>query len=128
MVNAIGSSTLSGSANFGNSTAGLEAQLDRYQKELSSCVNCSSTSNTPEGREKIQSISNKISTLHARIAEITTEKSNTQQAALNAKKPADLAVNMDVPTSTTQYSSTDTTVAATGSKTATVGNRLDVFA
>ncbi len=81
MVAAIGAS----SAAYGGSvattpTAGLEAQLARYQKELSDCVNCDSAK-TPEGKEQIQTISNKISAVRARIDEIDTAKPAVQPTA-----------------------------------------------
>lgn len=50
----------------GGAVAGLEAQLARYQKELSNCVNCASAK-TPEGKEEIQRLSNEVDKLKARI-------------------------------------------------------------
>jgi hypothetical protein len=128
MVSAISSSTsYSSPTDTSISTAALEAQIDRYQDELSNCVNCSSAK-TLEGKEKIQSISNKISALKARIQEIENAKSNTQPAKLDVKTPAGTTANKDAASSAAQYGYSSATVPATGSKTATVGNRLDVFA
>jgi hypothetical protein len=127
MLSAIGSSTSFPSpADAGISTAGLEAQVDRYQDELSSCVNCSSAK-TLEGKEKIQSISNKISALKARLQAIANAKVNTPPAPLNANAPDAVIANKAGPVASL-YGSANTAVPATGSKTATVGNFLDVFA
>lgn len=52
MLNATSSTSFRGASGLGNSTTGLEAQLCRYQKELSNTVNCSSA-NTRQGRETI---------------------------------------------------------------------------
>jgi hypothetical protein len=123
MVSAIGSSTFPSPASNSGSTSGLEAQIARYQQELSNCVNCS-TANTLEGKEKIQSLSNKISALRIRIQEISAEKANAQPATPSINTPANINANKDGLASRTQAD----TVPATGSRTATVGNRLDVFA
>lgn len=56
--------------------ASLEAQLARYQQELSNCVNCDSA-NTAEGKETIQALSNKISSVKARIEAIENAKPAT---------------------------------------------------
>jgi ABC-type antimicrobial peptide transport system ATPase subunit len=70
MVAAVGSSTLqSGSTNGISPVASLEAQITRYQKQLSDCVNCSSA-NTIEGKKNIQQISDKISIAKAKIEQI----------------------------------------------------------
>lgn len=52
----------------GGSTGGLDAQLARYQKQLSECINCAS-SKTPEGRREIDDLYGKIHDLQARIEE-----------------------------------------------------------
>ncbi|MBZ0091413.1 MAG: hypothetical protein K8F27_04220, partial [Sulfuricellaceae bacterium] len=64
MVQAIGSSAASGAVGSGASSAGLDAQLARYQKELSDCVNCSSAK-TPEGKRAIQAAADKVSVVKA---------------------------------------------------------------
>ncbi len=103
MVSALNSSTFAPPV-YAAATGGLEARLERYQKELSDCVNCDSAK-TPEGKQKIQDVSSKISEIKTRIEEIAAAKSKTQPAKINAavsaaSRPAD----------------------------ATLGSRVDVFA
>lgn len=87
MVAAIGSATVSAtvSATSGGSlgTAGLEAQIARYEKQLSDCVNCASAK-TPEGKKAIAEISNKINAARARIDEMQATKQVSQPAAATA--------------------------------------------
>jgi hypothetical protein len=120
MVSAINSSASPGPASAGLSVAGLQAQLDRYQKQLSDCVNCDSA-NTREGRETIQALSNKISQVKSRIEEISATKSNTPPAAPN---PAGATANVDAHASGT----TGNSAVATAPGPAAAGSRLDVFA
>ncbi|GGC60326.1 hypothetical protein [Undibacterium terreum] len=71
MVQAITTSAGTGAAaaSSGAASAALEAQLERYQKELSDCVNCASAK-TPEGKAQIDDISSKISSLKTRIEKV----------------------------------------------------------
>jgi hypothetical protein len=46
----------------------LQAQLERFQKQLSDCVNCASAK-TPQGKADIQAISARISQIEQRIAQ-----------------------------------------------------------
>jgi len=61
-------STYSGGA---PSATSLQAQLQRYQTQLSDCVNCASAK-TPEGKADIQAISARISEIKQRVEQ--TEK------------------------------------------------------
>ena len=85
---------------FGPSAAALSAQLERYQKQLSDCVNCPSA-NTPESRTKAVLLSN-------RIAE-------TKQLIEKAMTPATIAQSGQSP-------------AGAQSSPAKLGNRVNVFA
>ena len=128
MLSAIGSSTPTSSpADAGTLSAGLEARLARYQKELADCVNCDSA-NTREGRETIQVLSNKVSEIKARIEEVTATNSSTHPAAPNARTSAGVGVNRVALASGAQDKIAVATVSASGSAAATVGSRLDVFA
>ena len=49
------------------SSVGLRAKLDRYEKQLSDCVNCASAK-TPEGKDDIAAISAKIDEVKRTIA------------------------------------------------------------
>jgi len=113
MLNATGSSTFASPAGTGPSTAGLQAQLDRYRKQLSDCVNCNSAQ-TIEGQKVMQTISNRIGEIKARIEKIATERSNTQLSPPNA--------------GTATGNSAVATAAISVSATATVGSILNVFA
>jgi len=71
MVSAVGSSQVSNTnASSGPSKSGLEAQISRYQQQLTDCVTCPS-SKTPEGKAAIESLSNKISVVQSKLKEIT---------------------------------------------------------
>ena len=66
---AIGSGSLSGVSGGQSSRATLAAEVARYQKKLSDCVNCSS-SKTLEGKAHIQELSTQISVDQQRIKQI----------------------------------------------------------
>lgn len=56
---------------FGGATpsaTSLQAQLERFQKQLSDCVNCASAK-TPQGKADIEAISARISQIEQRIAQ-----------------------------------------------------------
>lgn len=77
MITPAGSSvfpTASGSA------VGLEAQLERCRKQLSDSVNCTS-SKTPEGKARIEELSNRISEIKTRIEKSAAEKQQIQPGA-----------------------------------------------
>lgn len=50
------------------SATSLQAQLERFQKQLSDCVNCASAK-TPQGKADIQAISARISQIEQLIAQ-----------------------------------------------------------
>lgn len=79
MLAALGSSTASHSYSPGASLSGLEAQVARYEKKLGECLNCAS-SKTSAGKAEIQTISDQISVLKARIAAINQAKSTNPPA------------------------------------------------
>ena len=78
--------------------AALQGQLQRYQQQLSDCVNCASA-DTPQGKADIESISARIVQVKGRMA----QADGTQQLA-----PADQARPTPV--------------------TSRLGGRIDVFA
>lgn len=53
------------------SPVALQAQLQRFQQQLSDCVNCASAS-TPQGKADIAAISARISVVQKNIAELDT--------------------------------------------------------
>jgi hypothetical protein len=77
---AIGS-TVSTSSPGASSSVSLRADLARYEKQLSDCVNCASAS-TPEGKRNIQNLGAQISTLKAKLnttpqADVTARESKS---------------------------------------------------
>jgi len=77
MVQAISASVRLGQAYGAPASAGLEAQLARFQKILAECVNCDSAK-TAAGKAQIQAISEKISVLRERM-EQAGEAGNQRQ-------------------------------------------------
>lgn len=114
MVSAIGPASFAGTNGGGSPTAGIEAQINRYKKELSGCVNCS-TANTREGRENIQAISNKISASQARLDEITAAKSSTRPATASSITSPDITASKNAPAPVSGLANTN------------ASGRLDVF-
>lgn len=127
MINAIGPASLANTTGGGTPTAGLEAQIARYQKELSNCVNCDSA-NTREGKETIQAISDKISAAKARLEEITAEKSSDQPNTPNAITSADITARKDALASSVNDKIGTKSVSSSEFTNTPVGGRLDVFA
>lgn len=84
------------------SSVGLRAKLDRYEKQLSDCVNCASAK-TPEGKADIAAISAKIDEVKRAIAGTSN---GTGRAA-----PGN-----------------DVQAAAVASSTSPLGNRIDTYA
>lgn len=105
MISSIGSSPVAATTTR-PSASGLAAQLNRYQKQLADCVNCSSAK-TPEGQETARSLSDKISEVKTKIEEVTS----TKPPVFDVNAPA----NSDKSAAKTQ-------------STTTLGSRLDVFA
>jgi hypothetical protein len=95
MLSAIGSSIYASPAGTGPSVVGLQAQLDRYQKELSDCTNCSSAK-TLEGRQSIQTLSNQIGEIKARIEAVTITKLATPNARISVGITANLGSILNV--------------------------------
>lgn len=95
-------SPLSSSSQFGAgpSASALTAQLQRYQKQLSDCVNCPSA-NTPESRTTAELLSNKIAETRQLIEKVTTpgpaaQSKETATGAQNTSNPAHLGNHVNV--------------------------------
>jgi len=86
---AIGASTTPSTAygSGGPSAASLQAQLQRYQQQLSDCVNCASAK-TPQGKADIQAISARISEVKQSIAQTDQAPANPADAVAPASTPA----------------------------------------
>jgi hypothetical protein len=65
----------------------LQAQLQRYQQQLSDCVNCASAK-TPQGKADIQAISARISEVKQSIAQPDQAPSKPADAAAPASASA----------------------------------------
>jgi hypothetical protein len=128
MVSAIGSPPASSAApTTGASTAGIEAQIVRYKKELSDCVNCASAK-TPEGKAAIQAISTKISTAQARIEKITADKPASQPPTPGTTTANNTPANTYAVASTAESKTSAESVSASDSSGSTAGRFVDVFA
>lgn len=64
------------------SSVGLRAKLDRYEKQLSDCVNCASAK-TPEGKADIVAISAKIDEVKRTIAGTSNDAGSAAPANEN---------------------------------------------
>jgi hypothetical protein len=84
-----GSSAVSATVGGHLSKASLAAEVARYQKQLADCVNCPSTSSTPEGKAAIQELSNKISVDQGRIRQIEACQAAANDPVVLTAKPAD---------------------------------------
>jgi len=119
MISSIGSFTAYAFDSTAKPTAGRDAQIARYKKELSDCVNCESAK-TVKGKANIKAITGKITALTAE-AEKTAKSSKgaNQEPALSAT----LSTN-NAPRSSQQYN----IVPIPDSGVETIGNYLNVFA
>ena len=124
MISAIGSSTPYTPPH--TNAGGLQAQLDRYQKQLSDCVNCDSA-NTHEGKETIQALSNKISDIRARIQETEVVSSNSRSTAINSATSAASSTSSVPPATDTQRQGNAVATVASATSATTPGSRLSVF-
>ncbi|MGZ3236823.1 MAG: hypothetical protein ACXU8A_05540 [Burkholderiaceae bacterium] len=125
MVAAIGSTALPSSSTSVSPTAGLEAQIVRYQKQLSDCVNCDSA-NTAQGKENIQEISNKISAAKAKIEEINVSRPVSQ--TLRTDNQVNTVAKQDQVTAPVVNQASAASNEPQRSTTATVGTLINVSA
>jgi len=123
MVQAIASGASNTILSKGSNSAALEAQLERYQKELSDCLNCSSAK-TSEGKRRIADISGKISDLKYRIQKPgEAESGNTiDHAAGNAVSGTDADKTVPPDQNTANGG------ARPGSASLSLGGLLDLYA
>jgi hypothetical protein len=86
MISSVGSSLAYDCCPTAKPAAGLDAQIARFKKELSDCVNCESAKTT-KGKAKIQAISDKITALTAHAEKATEPKDTNQSAKLGVTLP-----------------------------------------
>ena len=94
MVQAIGATAGYQPSGSGASASGLQAQLARYQKQLSECVNCASAK-TPEGKATIESLSAKISDIRERIDQVAQSQPGNQAKRLPSATSEDSGATSD---------------------------------
>lgn len=119
----------------GTATAGADAELVRYKKELSDCVNCA-TATTTEGKRRIQEISSKISAAESRIKQTTVEKLVDQSAATKlTEKRVEKATDVQAPSATanaTVYAAENNkgveSISEFSLSDSTFGGLIDIFA
>jgi hypothetical protein len=122
-IGVLGSPAFAGQSGAG-STAGLEGQLARYQVQLADWVNCPSCK-TPEGKAKIQELSDKVSEIKLTIKAADDPFRSAPPTAQVVGLTRDGNQNTATPT---------LNVVAPGrrpsidSASATVGTRLNVYA
>jgi hypothetical protein len=85
------SATSAVAANNGGADVALQAQLDRCNTQLSNWVNCSS-GKTPEGKQIIAALQDKISTIKHQIQHQDQGGAQTPQNATSTVPPASLAL------------------------------------
>ncbi len=113
MLGAIGSSP--GLSGLGKSSAGLDAQLTKYEIQLADWTNCPSCK-TAEGKAKIAEISDKISDLKQRQQDAEVAKQSRRPLATDAVTPTSDNQNERISSSVTKVID------------GYLGSRLDVFA
>lgn len=110
MVSATGSPAAS--ITGGGTAAGLDAQLARYQVQLSDWVHCPS-SKTPEGKAKIEQIYDKISAIKRQMQSADSAKQAMHQSPTSTSAAGPAAFGM---------------LPVQNARTATAGNRIDTYA
>ncbi len=112
-IQSIASSSSAGSAYPTRPSASvLEAQLNRYEVQLADWCNCGSAK-TPEGKAKIQDLTNKADTIKAQLEKIHLAKSSSQPPSAALETPSGQPPSRQSPTL---------------SATPSLGNRVNVFA
>jgi len=125
IIIALGSPVFTGQSGAGSS-AGLDAQLARYQVQLSDWVNCPSC-NTAEGKAKIQELSDKVRETEQSIKAADTQTPIGRPSFQGAALTRHGNQNEATPTlNVVSFGSRPSTGPAFAS--GTVGTRLNVYA
>ncbi len=80
----------------GGGESALRWQLNRCEKELSGWINCRSAT-TPEGKEKIQEVSDRLARIKERLAQ--SEEAAARRRAGNAPPPGSAGTALSSPDS-----------------------------
>ncbi len=105
----VGTSLASGSG----SSVALQAQLDRCTKQLGDWVNCSS-GKTPEGKQIIQALQEKISAIRAQIQSQQAHAGQSAPQTQSNKATASGAQSADITSNTSTVSLTLTAIGSVG--------------
>ncbi|GAC1414008.1 MAG: hypothetical protein NVSMB6_16070 [Burkholderiaceae bacterium] len=115
----------------------LQAQIGRYEQQLSDCVNCASATTT-KGKSDIAAISAKIDNLKAQISESAGPKlqasdetdggATSTPGTRSAPAPSPVRTTASTDIADSRDSTIPTEPVTYLSKTTPVGTRLDVFA
>jgi hypothetical protein len=127
MVSANGSPAVCGAVSTPRTAAGVEAQLERYKKELSNCVNCESAK-TASGKAAIEAAASKISTAEARIEKITTDKQTVPPAAPSPAAADKRLAAADAVRAAEESKSRFDAASDPRASAWTTGSRVDIFA
>lgn len=71
----------------------MRARLDRYQKQLSDCVNCASAK-TPKGKADIAAISDRINKVKQAIAQSTHGPYGAAPPGIDQSDPASTSASL----------------------------------
>ncbi|MDB5801036.1 MAG: hypothetical protein JWL63_1975 [Rhodocyclales bacterium] len=137
MVTAVGASTSYSPATAGGVTPGakrgLEAQVDTLKKQLCDWVTCPSAK-TPEGKAKIEDLTNKLNSTEARIKQIDKtqiDRTQTSRAAnsgsITANEQAAAALDASPAPQDIQATRSVEALEKAGSTGAGPGSLVDVF-
>lgn len=125
MLQAIGASSVTTASGGGSATAVLEGQLNRYQVQLADWCHCVSA-NTPEGKAKIQDLTDKANAVQAQLDRVRATQSRQSSPNVANGNP-DLGVGL--ATSNLQGAGGGgTSVAPRPASFSTVGSIVDVLA
>lgn len=70
----------------GSVAAGIQAQIDQLEHQLSDCVNCASAK-SPEGKAQIDDISSKLANARQRLDHLSTHRPDSTPATSSAPGP-----------------------------------------
>ena len=119
MIRSIGSSLGQNLHSTAKSTAGLDAQIAAYKKELSNCINCESAK-TAKGKANIQNISNKIALLTEQVQQASPSQNANQLSSTN------LITALENQSAITTIDNKNSAFSNSGDE--SIGNFLNVFA
>jgi len=128
-ISAVSPSAAVAAPGAATSIAGLQSQIDTYRRQLAECENCAATAASPEGKQKIQSLTGRIAAAEARIAALQnqqTHETTGEQGAPAAQAEAIRATR--AVTERPAVNAVGDTLAQPDTGFASVGSRVDLYA